>query len=173
MGTFITTLDFIGEKTVATDKFTEEQLDNYINSEEVSILNLLLGVELYNEFLADYNAPTEKEPTSDKFKVIFKPFKFDKDCKILISDGIKDMLVGFIYYSFIRDSKNKKNIGGTNKNKQANSESLPFVETNINRVYNDAVATYKFIQYYICWNPEGYDYKKYNGQKKAFNNLVM
>jgi hypothetical protein len=79
------------------------------------------------------------------------------------------MLTLLINFEYIRDSKVKNNIGGVNKNLQANSEEAEFHETNIYTNYNEAINTYCSIQWLICENPNNYDWTKENMQPKRLN----
>lgn len=168
MGLYVNIADFQGQDKVAKDKFTTSDLDLYIDQYEVYWLRQLLGAELYDEFAVDF-AITGVMPTAPKFQEIWFPFAKDNNCDVIESKGIKKMLTLLIYFEYIRDSKVKNNIGGVNKNLQANSEEAEFHETNIYTNYNEAIMTYKAIQWIICENPNGYDWTKENMQYKSFN----
>jgi len=168
MGLYVNNTDFAGQDTVAKDKFSVTDLDLYIDDYEVCFLQELLGAELYTDFATDF-AITGVMPTAPKFQAIWNAFAFDDGCHIQKSVGILKMLTLLIYFEYIRDSKVKNNIGGVNKNLQANSEEAAFHETNIYTNYNKAITTFKAIQWYICDNPNGYDYDKFNGQHKSLN----
>lgn len=168
MGLYVSNTDFNGQGDVAQDKFSVSDLDLYIDKYEVEILQDLLGAELYTDFATDF-AITGVMPTAPKFQQIWNPFAKDNDCTVVKSQGIKAMLVLLINFEYIRDSKVKNNIGGVNKNVQANSSEAEFHETNIYSNYNDAINTYWAIQWVICDNPDGYDWSKENMQKKLLN----
>lgn len=168
MGLYISSSDFDGQDKVAQDKFTTSDLDLYIDKYEVCLLQELLGATLYSEFATDF-AITGVLPTAPKFQEIWNVFAIDRDCQLVKSEGIKKMLALLINFEYIRDSKVKTNIGGVNKNQQANSNEAEFHETNIYSNYNDAIRTFKAIQWLICDNPNNYDWSAYNGQKKGLN----
>ncbi len=168
MGLYVNTSDFQGQDKVAKDKFTTTDLDLYIEQYEVYWLQQLLGAELYEEFAVDF-AITGVMPTAPKFQEIWFPFAKDDNCYIRESKGIKKMLTLLINFEYIRDSKVKNNIGGVNINQQANSEEAEFHQTNIYTNYNEAINTYRSIQWLICENPNGYDWTKENMQHKHLN----
>ena len=168
MGLYISNTDFAGQDVVAKDKFTVNELDSYIDKYEVSLLQELLGAELYTDFAVDF-AITGVMPTAPKFQQIWFPFAKDDSCYLRKSEGIKKMLTLLIYFEYIRDSKVKNNIGGVNINKQVNSNEAEFHETNIYTNYNEGVDTYKAIQWIICENPNNYDWTKENMQPKRLN----
>jgi len=168
MGLYVNNTDFQGQDVVAKDKYSISDLDIYIDKYEVEFLRELLGAELYTDFAVDF-AITGVMPTAPKFQEIWFPFAKDDSCNLITSDGILKMLTLLIYFEYIRDSKVKNNIGGVNINKQVNSEQAFFHETNIYTNYNDAIRTFKAIQWIICDNPNNYDWQKYNGQHKSVN----
>jgi len=171
MGLYVSNTDFKGQDKVASDKFTKPDLDLYIDKWEVRYLQDLLGCELYNDFATDF-AITGVSPTAPKFQEIWNYICTDDGCGIIRSEGIKAMLVLFIYFEFIRDSKVKNNIGGVNINTQVNSTEAEFHQTNIYTNYNEGLHSYWAIQKTICDNPNNYDWSKYNGQNKRLNSWI-
>jgi len=183
MSIFVQKTDFVGQYAIPTDKYTKLNLQQYIDKYEVLYLQNLLGCDLYELFKADYLLGPP--PTEPRFLQIWEPFCKDvttvgyglwyngydyydyEDCpKQLISQGMKEMLLGFIYWEFVGDMSVKVDIGGIYKNDQANGEPATFEESKLYKNYNESIDTYCAIQYYICWNPDSYDYSEYNGIKK-------
>lgn len=171
MSLYIQISDFKGQDKVARDKFTKPELQEYIDKFEVRYLQDLLGCELYDEFALDF-AIIGTEPTDPKFTEIWNQFCMDDNCGIRRSESIVGMLSLFIYFEFLRDQKVKNNIGGINKNEQANSIEASFRESNIYTNYNQSLESYWAIQWLICSNPNEYDYSKYNGQVKGLISLI-
>lgn len=171
MARFITVDDFTGYYDLPTDAYSEVVLQGVIDEFEDKYLVQLLGAELYNLFIADYDAenPTANAFSEPRFEVIFEPFAIDDNCGILDSSGIVKMLLGFIWFEYARDSNVKQNIGGFYKNEQANGIEAPMNETKIYQVENKSINIYRIIQYYICLNPQNYDYDLFNGQIKDYN----
>lgn len=166
MGLYVNSSQFAGQEKLAQDKFSVSDLDLYIDKYEVRYLQDLLGCKLYEDFATDF-AITGVSPTAPKFQEIWNYICLDDGlCGIRRSEGIKDMLIDFIYFEYLRDSKTKVNIGGVNKNIQANSEEAPYHITNIYTNYNQAIESYDTIQWIICDNPNNYDWTDYNGQRK-------
>jgi len=171
MSLYIQESDLKGQTETAKDIFTTSDLQVYLDKFEVRYLQDLLGCELYEEFAIDF-AITEVMPTDPKFQAIWNMFCIDNSCNIERSEGIKEMLSLFIYFEYLRDQPVKNNIGGPQVNDQANSTAADWSQTNVFTNYNEALESYHSIQWYICNNPDNYDYTNYNGQRKALIGFV-
>ena len=108
-------------------------------------------------------------PTEARFLTIWNSLSFDHSNNIYVSDGIKVMLKGFIYYEFLKDSINQMTPIGNVKPIGENSDRASTLYTTMYSRYNDAVKSSRVIQKYIDLNEDGYDYDKYNGIQKLFN----
>lgn len=154
--------DFTGKYEVHISQFTADKLQEYIDRYETSILNKLLGVELYNLFIANIVSPTPL-PIYNK---IFLPFIEQTDCgEILESKGMKDLLTGMIYFYYVRDQYTQMSTLGAVKNKGENSESTTYVMSGLNARWNEAVETYDAIQRYIELNKSA-DYPTFKGLRE-------
>lgn len=154
--------DFTGKYEVHISQFTADKLQEYIDRYETSILNKLLGVELYNLFIANIVSPTPL-PIYNK---IFLPFIEQTDCgEILESKGMKDLLTGMIYFYYVRDQYTQMSTLGAVKNKGENSESTTYVMSGLNARWNEAVETYDAIQRYIELN-KSVDYPTFKGLRE-------
>jgi len=183
MSKFVQIEDFTGQYNIPKDKFTKLEFQEYIDKYEVLYLQNLLGCEMYEDFNTDFVIPTG--PTQPKYISIWE--SFCKDNKIIsydywdgfcyscprqvISQGMKEMLLGFLYWEYIGDSKVKADIGGIYKNQQANGEEASFGGSKVYKNYNESISTYCSIQWCICRNPDSYDYDLYNGIKKEVSIL--
>jgi hypothetical protein len=172
MSLYIQIADFKAQSNVAKDKFTKNELQDYIDKFEVIYLQDLLGAELYEEFATDF-AILGTEPTDPKFVEIWNSFAKDESCSgILRSIGIKEMLGMFINFEYIRDQPVKNNIGGPQVNVQANSSEPANIKTNLFTNYNEAISTYKSIQWIIHVNPNNYDWSSFHGVLKSIIGIV-
>lgn len=169
MSIYIQQSNFKGEDKLPKDIFSTNELQQYIDDWEEIYLQDLLGADLYALFKADFVGPGGGiAPTEPRFLSIWNAFaKDDQYCLIVRSRGMQSMLVSMIYFDYLRDSKVKKNIGGINKNVQANSSESTFHESNIVTEWNKGIDSYNAIQWCICDNPNNYDYDEYNGQAKG------
>lgn len=159
MGLLIQTTDFIGKHRVAINTQTEQLLQQYIDKYEELYLINLLGVDLYNLFKADV---VSYLPQSAIYLSIYNKIQKDDGGRLRISEGMKEMLLGFIYFEYMRDLKFKSTVsGGTVNNVEAANEADP--ETTVYQRYNDGVRSANTIQWYICENMS--DYPDYNGQE--------
>ena len=107
---------------------------------------------------------------------IFDPFHEDVDSYsglkyyqnqncLLISEGMVEMLKGFIYYHYVTSENVKHTIMGLTKsiNENSSSASYEMIYRTGEVRYNEALNTFTDIQYYICDNLN--DYPDWNGIK--------
>lgn len=146
--------DFTGKYEIHTGLYDQTKLQDYIDIYEKRYLVELLGATLYNEFISDldpYNVPE-----SPNFQQIFNPFIEDQnavlDNQILISEGIKQMLKGFIYFEYLKDTTNQTTPNGLVIPSNENSTTATTLYSMMYTRYNEAVRTYRAIQWYIITN---------------------
>lgn len=139
--------------------YEQAKIQQYIDKYEKQTLIKLLGVELFNEFVLDL---VGNVPQSAKYLKIYNPFEYENDsCNIHISEGMIDMVKGFVYYQYLKDLTNTVAISGNVRPKGENSENVSTLNSMIYTRYNDSVRTLKSIQFYIC--DYSNDYLNYNG----------
>lgn len=162
---FLTTADFVGKYKLAKDTYSKDLLDSYIEKYEKIYLQDLLGCELYDAFIADLNTDTPPAPLSQRFIDIYEERCINDVCGIMYrSDGILDMLKGFIYYHYILDQKFKSTIIGTVVNEGSFSREIGAAKSTMEDRYNSAVDSYISIQLFILDNED--IYPEYKGIKK-------
>lgn len=139
--------------------YEQAKIQAYIDKYERQYLVKLLGVELFNQFVADLVANV---PQTAKYLKIYNPFEYDNvNCYIYISEGMIDMIKGFVYYQYLKDLTNNVAVSGNVRPLGENSENVSTLNSMIYTRYNDSVRTFKAIQSYIC--DFSSDYLKYNG----------
>jgi hypothetical protein len=168
MGLLIAKSDFLGKYKIAQNSFTD--VDSYINRYEKEYLVALLGAELYDLFEADV-IPATKVPATQIYIDIYQPFAVDDNTRILSSKGMKDMVLGFIYFEFVRDDKYKNTVSGNVVGQSENNRESGFSEFNLYSRYNEAIDSYWNIQCYI--NKNLTDYPEYNGQHKSISHWAI
>jgi hypothetical protein len=167
---FIQVSDFNeGKYEVHTGAFDVARLQDYIDKYEKRYLVELLGADLYAQFEADVIAGGGS-PTEQRFNDILEPFEVDYLHSILISEGMVEMLIGFIYFEYTKDQIVAMSPVGNVRPKGQNSEIASSLYTQIYNRYNEAVRTYKAIQIYIHQNSG--DYSDYNGVQKYLANYL-
>lgn len=154
---------------IPTNKLTEADLQIYIDEWEVDYLQDLLGCELYELFVADLDNGVPQDPV---YVRIYEAFCDDEDlCGVKNkSEGMVKMLQKFIYWKYSRDQKVKATNTGNVVNENEVSREADFAASSIYQLYNQAVKSYKAIQYYICDN--SVDYPTYNGSRKEKTNWL-
>lgn len=153
--------DFTGKYALSKGMFTESKLLEYIERYQDRYLMELLGIELFNSFKNDL---VNDVPLSPNFKKIYDPFAEDVDILvsrfyrgfsysgILISNGMKDMLKGFIYYEYAKDLVNQMTPFGNTKPQSENSDIANTLFSMMYNRYNESIVTYQAIQDYIILN---------------------
>ncbi len=159
MGLIISTTDFTGKNTIAKNNYTI--LETYIDRYEKKYLRDLLGATLAQSFIDDYSNPTQ----ADIYAAITDEFYLDDDMIIRSSRGLKEMLLGFVYFEFMCEQKVKPTITGLVIGQAENSNGVGGDTQYIYARYNEAIDTYNAIQWYISEHDTDYD--DYNGQCKS------
>ena len=156
----------------------EGQLQSYIDRYEKRVLIDLLGCDLANLFIADL---VEGIPQTEIYLNIFNEICVDLQngffqsyywttglcyCqpKRIISRGIKEMLKGMVFFQYMRDFPNQRDITGINRIDTENSTHAMFSQWGISDFYNESIEDYNNIQYYIYENKT--DYASFNGVPK-------
>ena len=161
----LTTDDFINKWELSTGMYDTNKITSYIKMYEEKYLVHLLGADLYKEFIGDI---ANNIPQSPNFTQIFNAFNMDQNTltsfygsgvtfghslnRILESDGILDMLKGFIYWEYARDLLNQQTPYGGVKQMSENSIVVDTPHSLFWERYNEAIKTYQAIQEYICIN---------------------
>lgn len=151
MGILISKNDFVGKYKL--DKSINDNIDAYILEYEETILRNLLGNELFSLFLEDVDAETKK-PESQIYLDIYNPLYFEENYTVYESNGMVKMLLGFIYFEYVRDIQVTVSTAGS---KQLQSETAIAVEArhSVQR-YNKSIDYYTAIQEYCYKNREVY-----------------
>ena len=148
-----------GKYVIPTNPLQDTDLQTYIDDAQRVYLPMLFGVELYDLFIADLVANV---PQATRFIKVFDPFQDQTNGILTISDGMKEMLKGFVYYIYLRDLVNRATTTGLTRVLHENSENVNAVWYDLNRRYNEAVETYKIIQHYMTIT-NSTEYTEYNG----------
>ena len=112
----------------------------------------MFGVKLYNEFVSDISVTTSL-PQSPNFTKVFNSFEEEYlQHYIIQSKGIKDMMLGFIYFEYAKDLISQMTPYGNVKPESENSVVSPTTYTMMYNRYNESVRSYNAIQRYIYEN---------------------
>ena len=166
----LTTDDFQnGRFIIPTNQETVIDLTMYIERIENQYLPQLFGKELYDLFIADLALPVAGEPTAPRFVKVFEPFvEQPDDCRLYESTGIKDMLKGLVYYHYVKDDTSRVTNIGIKLTDGENSQNVTAVHHDILNRYNEAICTYRSIQWWM--DQEDPDtYPEYAGIHKNYN----
>jgi hypothetical protein len=149
---FLAPSDFTGKYELHTGMYDNAKLQMYIDKYEQRYLRELLGIELYTEFISDLAIGVPKSPN---FLTIFNPlFEDVNQLSMIESDGIIEMLKGFIYFEYSKDQMMQQTTFGGVQQKSENSKVLTSLQSMIYARYNEAIRTYKAIQDYILLNTQ-------------------
>lgn len=171
MGTIVKTTDFTGKYAISQNPHTVTNLQSFIDKYEKVYLRDLLGLVLGDLFYADIATGTFLPPVNPIYSVLFNPIAVELNGREVISNGVKEMLLGFIYWEYTRKQPVVNTVTGNVI--QANETSVPagWNESDIYEVYNEAVKTYSAIQYFI--NDDRTNYPTYNGKCKQLNSWFL
>jgi len=159
--------DFKGEYNVS--KTCYDQLDTFIEKYEHYYLVRLLGAELYTLLISDLTATNPQVPQSTRFLNIFNPFSIDDHECLYYSEGIRKMLVQFIYFHYVRETQTENTAGGTVTNSVELGVNAKFMG-NIVQSYNQGVKNAHTIQWYI-WDNE-LEYPEENVQEIEYTSGI-
>jgi hypothetical protein len=147
-------VDFYGLSLSISDKITP-----YILEYEKKYLRELLGAELFTLFESDV---TSYFPVTTKYLTIFNEINSDENFGLLHSDGMKKMLLGFIWYEYVAGTQHQHTNTGVVAN--VNEISLNAQNDLAYKMYNKSVDTFRSIQEYILINSS--DYPEFKGVNK-------
>jgi hypothetical protein len=147
---FLEVSDFTGKFQLHTGMYDKTKLESYIERYEKKYLVQLFGVELYNDFMGDLNGGI---PQSPNFIKVFNPFNEQLDMRhIAMSEGILDMLKGFIYFEYAKDLINQMTPFGNVAQQSENSSVVTPLYSMMYARYNESIKTYRAIQEYMLYN---------------------
>lgn len=152
---------------IALTSQVEFELPAFIDVIEKDRLQELFGCELYDLFVADLTLNTPQEPQTQIYLDVFNAFCSDDDGR---SYGIKDMLMGFIYFEWHRYNQNKSVSSGIVRMDSENSRLANMASANLYDKYNRAIESFKAIRYYICKNNDVYP--TYKGVDKCYSSWI-
>lgn len=154
----ISVQDFIGKYELHKGMFVQSKLQNYIDIYVPRYLKQLLGVDFYNQFVGDL---LNDVPQSPNFLDIFNPISEDLGYSfyteygmqvsnsMILSDGMKEMLKGFVYFEYAKDLYNQMTPYGNVKPVSENSEIVSTGFSLMYTRYNEAINSYRAIQRYV------------------------
>lgn len=164
MGILINTSDFVGKYAIAQNSFSK--LGQFITDYETNYLYDLLGKTLGDAFISSV---VNNLPVGAEYLAIYNVIELDLSCRVERNEGMKNMLLGFIYFEFMRKDPIKSTIAGQSVNSIENG--VPVIDNwGINSIYNSSVNDYQIIQYYINQNLT--DYTDYKGQYKGLGSPI-
>tara|TARA_R110002153_G_scaffold32752_15_gene99111 strand:+ start:103 stop:648 length:546 start_codon:yes stop_codon:yes gene_type:complete len=178
MATILKIEDFAnGRFVIPINPEQEIDLEMYIELTENKYLPMLFGKDLYDLFKAEIDA-NFGVPTSARFEIIFNPFVEQLDWtyynrliqsdRLIQSEGMKIMLMGFVYFQWVRDVVSRVSTVGVERTIGENSENVSSIKNDVDMRFNQSVRSYKAIQkYMVCFAPD--DYPEFEGIYLGFN----
>ena len=149
----------------------DAELETLIDDVEKNTLQELLGCDLYNLFIADLSASTPQVPQTQIYLDIFNAFCFDHVlCGPQKSQGMKDLLMAFVYFEWHRYNLNKSVSTGIVRGDSENSNIVLAESFGTYDKYNRAVSSYRSIQQYISDNST--NYPSFEGRRKMYNSAI-
>lgn len=162
MGKIVKTTDFVGKYKISQNSFAQDDLQAFIDKFEKVYIRKLLGLTTGDLFYADIAALTFLPPTDPIYSVLFNPIAVVINNCDIISNGVKEILLGFIYWEYVRWSSTQQTLNGSIAQDSETAIKIDWSSTPIYGNYNDSVMSYSAIQYFI--NNDKTDYPDYNGK---------
>lgn len=148
---FLTPQNFTGKYELHTGVYDQNKLQDYINKYEKRYLIELFGATLFDDFIADLDV--NDEPESPNFIQIFDEFHQNVNLyHLLISEGILEMLKGFIYFEYSKDQMNQQTPFGNVSQLSENSKKVTTLNSMMYTRYNEAVKTFNAIRSFMILN---------------------
>ena len=161
MGLIVVKDDFTGKYDLV--KSINDKIESYISAYEENYLRELLGIDLFNLYKANV---VNHLPVNASYLTITNPLYVEQNGYSIVSNGIKDMLLGFIFFEYVRDNKIKQSMSGSVVNGVDNSNN-DFTQEFLFQRYNESIDIYKNIQLYIELNKP--TYATYKGFIKGYS----
>jgi hypothetical protein len=139
-------------------------LQEVIDYVEAYYLPRLMGVALNVLFQADLSGGV---PVSARFLSIFNAFTV-QDNQLVSSEGMKTMLKGFVYFRYQREVNNRSTTVGAQQATPENAKVSTVDALGINSRFNEAIANYNAIQYYMTVE-DADTYPEYTGVIEKYN----
>lgn len=148
---YLTPTDFQGKFALHTGMYTNATIQDYIDRYEPLYLIQLFGAKMYDDYVSDLGI--FNIPISPNYQKLFNPFYENYAFNdLIISNGIIDMLKGFIYFEYCKDLSNQMTINGNVRPTGENSTDVSTLNSMMFARYNEAVRTFKAIQTHIVNN---------------------
>jgi hypothetical protein len=160
MGLLIDSNDFVG--TFELPKTTFSKIDSYISRYEKPYLYKILGQELADLFIADL---TNQVPVTPIYLKIYEFLMFQNRGINFISEGLKPILLGLIWWEYMKDNNVKATTTG--EVQQQNEVSVNVTFGRLFNYYNNSIYSIIALQTYIELNKE--DYPDFLGVKFKLN----
>jgi len=143
-----------GRFLIPSNDFQTDTLQNYLDKYERHYLLRLLGLDLYNLFIADLDV--QGVPQNPDYLAFYEAFADESNGCNCESQGIKEMLKALLYFHYIRDTYTRATTTGPKRSKGENSENLDKVAHDITTRYNEGVESFECIQKFISKNRATY-----------------
>jgi hypothetical protein len=148
---YVTEADFINKFELTKSAQTATLIGAYISRYETITLQKLFGVELFDLWEAGLVA------TDPIYEFLRDPFTVQLDNGLILeSKGIKDIILGVVYYHYVVDRSTQQTINGRTKSASENADNVNLLQSNVQSRYNEAVSSYHAIQSYVCDNLDVY-----------------
>lgn len=163
MGLLIKDTDFVGRYEIAVNNFNRPKLNDYIDNYEQPFLQDLLGDPLFQLFKVDIN---NYVPVAPIYTAIYNAFNVQINNCTVKSFGLKKVVLGIVYFNFLREDFSKSTQAGMQKVQDETSEKIQFDWSTIQNRYNDSIWNAEAIQKYLADKKKNTaDYQTYDGRE--------
>lgn len=149
----------VGRFKIPTKTYSDNDLQSYIDRYHRHYLIRLLGIELYDLFIADLDPLGV--PQDPNYLAFYNPFTIQENGCFCDSEGMKEMIKALIYFHYVRDKNTVLTTIGPKQKRGENSQTLDIVSHDITTRYNEGINTYDCIQKKLHDDPT--TYPEYDG----------
>lgn len=148
---YLTPIDFKGKFELHTGMYASANIQEYIDRYEPLYLMQLFGAKMYDDYVSDMGVLNI--PMSPNYEFLFNPFHENYAFnQLIVSQGIIDMLKGFVYFEYLKDLTNQMTVNGNVRPVGENSADVSTLYSMMYARYNESVRTFRAIQRHIVNN---------------------
>ena len=156
MASYITPEDFVGPFKRPSDQYSKVITQDYIDRLEGALVRRIFGAEMGNEVLAYVMDPA---PVDVLLDTIVNPIYADVNGRSIEYSGLKDTLLGFLWYEITVRTSKKPSMAGGSVAVKAEVSDKTYADPEI---YCEAVRQVRAVQQYVLSNSD--DYPNFRGK---------
>ena len=159
MASYITPEDFVGPFKRPSDQYSKVITQDYIDRLEGALIRRIFGAEMGNEVLLYVTSSEIPAPVDVLLNAIVNPIYEDVNGRSIEYAGLKDTLLGFLWYEITVRTSKKPSMAGGSVAVKAEVSDKTYADPEI---YCEAVRQVRAVQQYVLANSA--DYPNFRGK---------